>query len=367
MKQKFATFLALILAIMPTYAFGETVVRTGESISIESNQVVENDFYAAAETISMSGSVRGDMYVVGGRVTTNGEVENDLTIIAGTAQVHAPVKDDLRVLGGEVVLAEKVSGDVFVVGGYFKMLSTASVDGNVYFYGGQAEISGTVAGSVMGTAESFRVDGEVKGGVDVVASSELVLGDRANVSGNVSYESLNELIRAQNAVVVGEVLKNERSETKSTPETGNLLPLFIALFTVLTAYLFLREQLQTLTNGVLSNPVPSVLTGLLLVFVAPVVSIVLMVTVIGSLVGIMFLFLLLCAYIFALVLSVVIIGKVVLNFLNKGGEVSLLTVFVGVGVMAALSYLSVVGPFVIFSAFVLSLGGLGVTSYKLWR
>ena len=214
--KKFSTGTLIFGFIMsiPLITLAETVVRTGESVAIGNDQVVENDFYAAGQSIVHSGEVKGDMYAAGASVTVNGPIGADLTILGGTAQVHSEIKDDVRIIAGDTVIGGKVVGDVFVIGGVLKVLSSASIDGDVFFYGGEAEISGPVKGSVMGTAEAFRIDAQIDGNVDVIASRALVLGDRASVSGNVSYQSVGEINRAQQAVVVGEVVRN--STTSAT-------------------------------------------------------------------------------------------------------------------------------------------------------
>ena len=124
---------ALALLITPFAAQAETVLRISDSISLKVDETVEGDFYGAAGPISLSGTVEGDAYVVGGSVTANGVIEEDLFITAGVAQVHATVTDDVRVLGGEVVIAEYVGGDVFVLGGLLSVLSSAKIDGNIFF------------------------------------------------------------------------------------------------------------------------------------------------------------------------------------------------------------------------------------------
>ena len=89
-----------------------------------------------------------------------------------------------------------------------KVLSTAKVGGDILFFGTNADISGTVGGDIFGTNEKIRVDGEVKGNIDITTAA-LTLGEKANIGGGVKYSSFNEITRAQNAHVTKDVVRND--------------------------------------------------------------------------------------------------------------------------------------------------------------
>src|SRR5690606_21964733 len=103
-------------------------------------------------------------------------------------------------------------------GGHLKLLSSANVAGNVYFYGGEAEIEGTVSGDLMGQAGEFRIDGFV-GGIDASAD-KISLGTRAKVTRDVRYQSASDIERAIGASVGGNVAKVDQAE-QPTSRKGN--------------------------------------------------------------------------------------------------------------------------------------------------
>lgn len=360
-------FLLLIFGflLLPGMALAETVVRTGESVSISNDQVVENDFYVTAGNISMSGEVRQDMYAVGGSVTINGPVGVDFTALSGTTQIHAPVSDDVRVIGGEVVIADHVGGDVFVIGGLLKVLSSASISGDVYFYGGEADISGSVDGSIMGAADSVRIDGAVGSGVDMIVGRGLTLGDRASVRGDVRYESPSELTRSQDAVVDGSVVRNEvDKETESWTKELPLVSAFVLIFAALCAYLFFRERLQSMVTEIYHNPGRSGLIGLLVLFLVPIAIILAFVTVLGALLGVVGLLLWLLLLSLAYVLTAVTVGALAFALVNKTPTVSLASVLFGALLIQLLYFVPVIGALAVLVCFVLT---LGVLAYQIYR
>lgn len=314
--------IILLTTALPTASSAETVLRTGNSVSVETDQVVENDFYAAGSGVSMSGEVKGDMYATGGSVTTNGSIEADLSVLSGTVQVHGDVGDDVRIVAGEVVIADHVGGDVFVIASTLKILSSATIDGDVFFYGNDAEISGPVAGSVMGTSNSLRIDSTVGKNVDVVVAQSFTLGDRASVSGNVSYESISDVTRAQNAVVQGEVVKNSHQVvTNPVNFRWTLVPFLVILFTTLCLYLFFRKPLVTLMATINAEPARAGLIGLGMLLVAPVVSLLLTVTVLGSIVGVVGFLTLAIMYLVSLSLLAVLTGSLVSRVFDRKAHV----------------------------------------------
>lgn len=362
------SLLALLVVgtAFPTLVGAETVLRTGDSVSVDDNQVVENDFYAAAGTVTMSGEVMGDMYAVGGSITTNGSVGADMTLIGGTIQVHASTADDLRVMAGEVVIAEYVGGDVFVLGGLLQVLSSATIEGDVFFYGGEAEINGTVNGSIIGAMEKIRIDAAVGGDVDVTVAQTLTLGDQASIGGDVRYLSPNEVTRAQNAVIEGEVVKNTKELGESDRNAQDLLiPIFISLFAMLTLYLIFRSELQRLMSCILDSTVSSGLVGLGVLVLGPIVSVLLIATVLGLLVGLVGLFLLLAFYVLAMVLSGVLLGAILSKYVAKKNELSLLWILIGGIGIHLLMALPIIGPFAVFILFLLTLGGIALSAYRL--
>ena len=355
----FVTLLTLML--VPNLVSAETVVRTGNSVSIGVSQVVENDFYASAGSVTHSGEVREDMYVVAGSVTINGPIGADLTALGGTVQVNAPVGDDVRVMGGEVVISGEVKGDVFVIGGLLKVLSSASIDGGIYFYGGEAEIEGVVKGSVMGRAESITISSEV-GAVDVSAVN-VTLSDRANVRGDLSYASVRELERAAGAVVEGDIMRGTVAEEDNR---GNASLIFVLswIFTTLCIFLIFRTRFAELLSEIKRDTARVGLVGLATFFIAPLLSFILLATVLGAWLGIVTLLSTLLLFLISWIILPVLLGGYIMSHLSKGRRIDLWSVLVGLFTVIFLSYIPVVGGLLIFISFLLTIGSIAYLAYR---
>jgi cytoskeletal protein CcmA (bactofilin family) len=353
-----SALVALFIAL-PATSFAASVVRTGDSVSVEKDQRIEGNFYTAASILNISGEITGDLAAVGGKNTLNGTVAKDALLAGGNVDVHGAIGEDLRIIAGDTVIAEPVTGDVFVMGGTVKVLSTASIGGDLIVYAGDVEVSGSVGGNIIGTVSTLRVDAPVAGNIDVTTTA-LTLGDRADVTGTVRYVSASVLTRAQNAKVGGEISRSDKVVTDSSAGVkAVLVPILMLLFSTLIWYLIARRFLIKIINRALVRGIRPFATGFIAFFAAPLIAVILIVSVLGSFVGITALI----AYIFALLLAVVsgvaVLGQFIVLHTRKG-EQPLSPLSLAIGVLAAtlLAFVPLLGPILLLTLFLVTLGAI---------
>lgn len=352
------TLVAFSLFLVP-YADAKTVIRSGNTVSVESENVIEGDFYAVSNIVNISGTITEDMVSAGGQITVNGSVGKDLFLVAAETDIHGKVGDDLRIISGEVTIADEVEGDLFIIGGSVEILSTASIKGDVVLYAGQAVIAGPVGGNVFGATEKLRIDAPVAGDVDVTVN-QLTLGDRTEISGNLSYVSDFALIQSLDAVVSGEVIRNDPVVSPDDVSVrAALVPALVLLFSVLSWYMLSRSSLNRVVSRAVVLSPRSLLIGLASVFLIPIAAIFLTVSMIGSLVGTI----LILGYLLLLTVSFVgfsaVLGQLMMRLYSKSTpKVSLTTVVVGVISVNVLMLLPVLGGFLILLLVIVTFGTL---------
>ncbi len=362
---RFAVILVVIIS-MPTLALASSVVRTGDNISIASDQAVEGDFYGAGNSVSISGEVTGDLLVAGADLNINGKVNSDLAAIAGTVDLDGVVADDARIIGGEVTISGEVDGDLVVVASSLKVLSTAKIKGDIIFFGSEADISGEVGKSIFGTSERIRIDGVVGGDIDV-KTAELVLGERTDVVGMVKYTSASELIRAQNARVAGKVVKNDPVVAEVNNLKEALIPILVILFAALVWFLFFRRMLDKVVLQANNNFVRNTLIGFGILFLIPVAVGILIMSTLGSLLGITLFFIYLALIMLSVILSGVVAGSFISRVVTKSSAVTIPYILIGTVTMLALLYVPVVGSIVLLGILFTTLGALATYLYRLIR
>ena len=273
-----------------TSAEARSVIRVDETVGLSDDQsVVGGDFYGAGSTVVVSGSVDGDAVIAGANVTINGKVASDTLAFGLTTDVHGEVGDDVRIVGGDVTVASHVHGDLVVFARRLKLLSTAQVDGDVIFFGQEADLSGKIGRDVMGTMTTLRIDAPVGGDVEVTVS-ELTVGDKAAITGDVQYASLKEITRAPNAVISGSLVRNEAPAATPKSALQSVLEIILPLlFAVLCWYLFVHTSLEQLVRSATTAHVRSLVVGLVAFALFPVGAGILILSGLGSILGIILL------------------------------------------------------------------------------
>ncbi len=360
-KLIYSFFLLTIVSLttFPYVADARSVVRSGERVSVAEDQLIEGDFYVAGSVVNLSGEVSDDLLTAAGTITINGAIGGDALVIAPTVDVHGTVGDDLRIVGGTVIIAEPVLGDVFVFGGSVEILSTASIAGDLIVFASEVEVNGQVDGNILGQVNVLRIDAPVKGMVDVTVGA-LTVGDKAMIGGDLKYTSTLELTRAQNATVGGQTLRNDPVfEPAKVGIESFLLPLLTLLFSVALWYLLAKRMLNRVVTRALAPSVRPVMTGTIVMLLAPFAISVLLVSVLGLLAGMVLLFGYILFLILALIASSAVMGQLVISTIKKGtNQVTLTSLIVGSVLLAGCFVVPVVGPIVLIGFLLLTFGSI---------
>ncbi len=360
--------IGLTLVLPFQFASAETIVRTGDSVNLAQNQTVEGDFYGIGSTVALSGTVTGDAHVVGGTVTINGEITQDLFALGGTVNISAPVNDDVRIISGDVTISAPVSGSVVVLAGRLNILSSATIGGDVLVYGGDVTIEAEVAGKVLGNAERIRIDGVVKGGVDVT-SPFLTLGEQADIIGDVRYVSQSELSRATGAVVTGSVTKNDILEetSMSTELRAAVMMFLISLFATLSLYLLFRRRVEVLAESAVTRVGFRALIGFTTLLVVPIAVMILLVSMLGIVVGLIGGITFMLMLLVTLSLMSVVAGSFLALVVTKKPTVNIVTILAGAVVTQVMIFVPIVGPAILLVIFFITMGTIVLRGYQAIR
>src|SRR5215207_1419398 len=260
--------LALLVGLIAASTAWAVETRSGDSVVIGPDEVVEDDLYVTANNVIIDGTIRGDLVAFGQSITVDGTVEDDLIAAGRSVEIGGTVEDDARIAGQTLLLGEgaRVDDDLIAAGFSLENEPDSAVGGTLLYAGYQALLQGTVDEDVSVAANGLELGGEVGGNVDAKVDGEdggpppfvfasqadvsmvesgLTLTGSAVVGGNLTYESSTEAQIDPGAQIDGEVFATERPE---------------------------EEPAYTMADAVLDNLrsfVALLLVGLLLVWIAP--------------------------------------------------------------------------------------------------
>jgi hypothetical protein len=366
MKYLLTTFLLLFVLITPVLA--DTVVRTGDQVSVSDDQSIIGNFYAIGNAVTVSGESTEDLTLIGGKVRANGVVVGDVLAFGITAGIDGDVSGDVRILAGDVTVAGAIAGDLVVVGGSVEVLSSASIAGDVLVYGGSLLLNGPVQGDVLGRMERLTINTSVEGSVDV-GVVDFTLGNDAAVGGTVRYASNNLVSQAFNASVVGETLRNDPVSVADTAGLISLLTIFLVILLASFVWYFLsRTTLSRVTEQTLRHLPRSAITGVVTFFATPLIITVLVFSYLGTFVAAILLFGYITLLLLACAALPAMVGQLVMRVFNQPyAKLTPLAMVVGAIVCSTVLLFPMIGVFVLLFLVVIALGGLTESVIKAGR
>ncbi|UCH24938.1 MAG: hypothetical protein JSV66_13435 [Trueperaceae bacterium] len=208
------------LLLAPVAFSGE--LRSGDSVWLAPDEVLEDDLYVTATTFVLDGIVRGDVLFAGQNLTVNGTIEGDLMAGGQTITINGSVTDDVR-LGGAVLLlghGSRIGDDVSAAGYSFEAEPGSVVDGGLGFTGRQATLAGTIAEDLLISAYGLELYGTVAGNVEASLAAP---GTQAGFDPNVWLPGLPAVaevhagLRADDGAVIGGNLNLTTNESFPIP------------------------------------------------------------------------------------------------------------------------------------------------------
>lgn len=411
--------VALLVAVAVAPSAAAVEPRTGDDLTVDSGETVDDDLYVAADTLTIEGTVEGDLVVAAREVRVEGTVEGDLMVAAQTVTISGEVTDDVRAAVAELVVEDggEVGDDTIVLGYALEAQEGSTIGGDVVVTGRQGLFDGEIAARLWGAADGIEIGGTVGGNVDVAVGGDgggfvvvppqgvrvdgvdggLTITGTAVIDGDVRYEAPVRADIADDAQITGDVIFEEVEAAADEDDDGALdevldrvgdaLRTFATLVVVGFLLLWLmpratggasdtvrRRPWVALGWGALFFPAVAVAFGLIL-FVTVVLAILLGLVTLGGLAGFVVALGVLLAFVLALLtaVAVALLAPIVVSFLvgrlilrrpwpdDLGGRT--LALVVGVAIYAALQALPFVGWLV---ALVVTLVGLGAIIVWLW-
>lgn len=266
----------------------------GKNVIVRQDEVVSRTMFTAGETIEIAGTVDGDVFCAGQTITITGTVRGDVICAGQTIQTDGTVEGDVRLAGQIVMLNGKVDGNATVAAQTFTLENDATVN-DLAVAASVVTLNGKIERDAYAGANSLNVNGSVSRNLQADVE-RLDLGGTAQVGGNVSYSSNNELARSEGAQVSGQVNRQEPNRQEQDDDWdaaqtfGGIMFMLLALLVVSMALAALFPRvLQRVTTNAVEKPGLTFVVGLVTILVAPVLIFGIMLTGIGIFLGLLLL------------------------------------------------------------------------------
>jgi hypothetical protein len=181
--KKLFIYLVCLGLLMP--GFSEAAQFVVKERAVITTNDVDDDLYAAGESVSVVNKVNKDLFAAGQKVEVEEEVAQDVVAVGQLVRVRGAVGDDVYAAGEDVELNAPEVDDVFMAGSTVTIAQKTNVKGDVYAAGQKVTIMGRVEGTVRVAGDVVVVDGAVING-DLITRGpkEPIIEGGATVVGN---------------------------------------------------------------------------------------------------------------------------------------------------------------------------------------
>lgn len=367
MKKLLLSFTGLAL-VLPVAAFA-AYLKTGDSVSLNSAETLENNVYVAAGSVTVPSVIKGDLLAAGGTLLISGRVNRDIFAVGGTINIIGGSAEDARIVGGNIMISGVFGGEVMVAGGQVLVTPDATIAKDSYFAGGNLNFEGNAAGNLHLYGGNVYINGVIGKNL-VVRAEKITIGPNAVIKGNIDYSAYSEAAIEAGAQIIGtKTFHRIENVAEGKAAVKALFP--IALFGFMTfwwmakvvmvlvaAYLvwfFFKQETEKILADVLSHFGKALLRGFVFAVVAPVAVIIALVSVVGIIPAIIAALL----YSAIIILSTPLAGLLTVSLLIKGQvHLKWYHVILGVAVISVAHYIPFIGWIACLIVYLASLGGL---------
>lgn len=373
--------LALIFVAIPaaTHAF---VLKSGQSIYIAENEIINGNFYAAGNNVTIDGTINGDIFVAGQNIIFNGTTTGDIFAAGETITINGKVGSSLRAAGNTVNINNNISGSVHAFGATITTAKNTVINGDFFLGAAFGEFRGTINGDLHGGAASIVLAGEITGDVkmrlDERAKIEtkknkikkdneilpLYVRDSAVIGGNLYYTAgqIGEI--SEKAQIAGEIGHNfpdktARHNIATKKAWGGLFSIFSSLVIGLVLISLWREPVKNLTNLMLKRIAPAIGIGAVVMLLTPIIALLLAITIIGIPLAAILIAVWLIAICISKTIIGILIGQMILNKIWEKKKDSLIwAMIIGVILVWMITSLPLIGWLFCLTAIWWALGGM---------
>lgn len=375
MRKFIFLFTLFFFLAIPLIALAQTNVFP-ESISVAKDEVIEDNYIKAANSIDINGTINGDAILAGNTITINGNVQGDVIAAASIIKINGEVQGNVRVLGATVEINNKVGKNVNAFGSNLTLTENSSVGWSLLFGCSQIDINSPVAGKILGTAAKININNSVGTNVNVNLGEKgtLTVGSEAKIKGDLIYTGTKDALINSGGLIQGKTLHKpisaEITQAKKFLSRNWLLFRIIGLFGLLLVGVVIitlaKEKTRQINQEMWQQPVKTMLFGLLYLIVIPIILFLLIFTIIAgplSLIGFCLYFIIIYL---ARIFTGTLIGQKILEYFGKKKlgpeqkEANLLwPMILGTTIIYILTSVPYLGWFFGLLAIIWALGGLG--------
>ena len=361
---------SLILAIA---ALAGTAAVSGQSQTPAPTQPAADNYYSAGNHIEITAPMQRDVVVAGREVDIRNVVAGDILAAGWRVSLTAKAADDVRVAGGTVLISAPVQGDLTVAGGDVTVAEGAEIAGRAWITGRVVRVQGITDRELHLAGADVVLAGEIRQPVEVVAE-RLEITPSARVLAPLRYKGTAEPVIGKGAVINGPITydripRRDVERARAFPLGSTILFSAHVLLAGLLVLMLIPRAEASVVDTLRRQPGRSLLLGFALFVSTPVAALLLVVSVLGTPLGLALAALYAVALFAAVLATAFFIGEaearlVSSNAVTTRGRQGLMLL---AGVLTLALARALIGGVAVFLSVVFGLGALALWAYGAYR
>lgn len=368
MKKLFLSLAIGLLAVIaiPVPETQGATFQSGDSLLLTTR--LADDLYATARTLAVKGKISGDVVAAAASFETADSITGDLIVAANNISITGTVGDDVRAAGSNIDIAGDIGDDLIVMGGRVVIGENSYIGGDIHATVGELIVKGFVKGNIQGRVGSLTIEGKVEKNVEIMVDKNLVITGQGFVKGDVNYSSWKPLGIAKERIG-GELIFSKGLSEKTMKEmvkekAQSSVFVIVALFVLGFVTMKFAPKLSTKTLTTCRvNFWKNLVIGILWIVLIPVLSVLLMITVIGIPLALLLLALYAIIILFALPTSAMLIGSTLFRPFEPKPWECLGQLLIGLIILCLLWNIPVIG-WITVTLFIISSSGAVLLSLR---
>jgi len=376
-KNKILSLVIIYALVTPMMMFAATFSGT-KNYFLPLNEIINDNLYAVAENVNISGQILGDSFLLGNTIFLNSTSSEDIIAAGGEINIMGSSGD--VILAGDILrINSQVNGDLILAAKLIDITSEALVKNSVIIYGENISVRGKFLDKAKITGNSVFLDGVFDKDI-IINANNVTFGKNIKINGNLTYNA-SEIAEVESGAELGSNIKFIQNDSIDKDDQkilswGFLLKILILICSVLILHHLFRNKfnIYTSVDFSYSNFGKSLSIGFLFLMLTPMLAIILLISVLGVWLGLILILLYVTCLVLAYLLTSVIVGMWLNKFLFKDrlsdvskDIINWKIVCLGVFILELIGFIPVIGWIIKFILMIFSLGFLyNMISNHIW-
>lgn len=344
--------------------------QSGDTVILTAGKIINEAALVTGSSLTIDSDINGDLYCLGRDVVVNGNIKGDIACAGQSIKIYGTVDGNIRSIAQTIEVSGMIYRNLTVVSQRLILGPKSNIKGDIFFGVQNVELNGIMGRDLAGAGEAITITGSLLRNA-LIMGSNLTVIETGKVGGNLDYymeksatASINEK-NIKGSITRYDIETSQRQEAEKEVVKATSAALFIKFLMCILSYAILgwaliyfdRKNVEKRLSLITQKPLVMGLIGLAVLVLAPIVLILLMVTMVGMPLAFVILFVYITVLITASLYPSMIYGRLFTEKLLKKQKTDLVWQMVlGVIILGTVSYIPVVGWVIALTSFCLGLG-----------